>query len=182
MPPPPCSVSRCARPTFNIKRNLCKLHYHRLMRFGSTGQPEQARRPRGTCTAPDCGKPTEARGLCSAHYSRVRRAENGATPDGDPMRPVGTPGRPARRRGPVRRPNGYVYVGGKAEHRIIMEGMLGRPLEPGEEVHHRNGQRDDNRPENLELWLVGSQPKGQRVVDLLAWAQEITRKYGDITI
>lgn len=65
--------------------------------------------------------------------------------------------------------SGYVVVkvAGEwiAEHRWVMERMLGRPLQRGENVHHRNGLRSDNRPENLELWAI-SQPYGQRFVDL----------------
>jgi hypothetical protein len=64
------------------------------------------------------------------------------------------------------------------EHILVAEQILGRYLEPGESVHHRNGVRDDNRPENLELW-TRPQPSGIRVSDAIAWAREILERYED---
>jgi HNH endonuclease len=62
------------------------------------------------------------------------------------------------------------------EHILVAEDVLGRYLVKGGTVHHRNGMRDDNRPENLELW-TRPQPSGIRVSNAIAWAHEIIDRY-----
>lgn len=62
------------------------------------------------------------------------------------------------------------------EHRHVMERLLGRRLTKNESVHHKNGNKLDNRPENLELW-IRTQPYGQRVSDLIDHAISVLRRY-----
>lgn len=90
------------------------------------------------------------------------------------------PGCRCMRRGYVyryarRHPNCSIGNSCLPEHRLVMELKIGRYLEPGENVHHINGQRDDNRPENLELWV--SPPRnGIRNVDAVLWASEVLQR------
>lgn len=83
---------------------------------------------------------------------------------------------------------GYIYLwkpnhpncrtaGYIQEHRLIMSEYLGRPLKPKENVHHKNGKRDDNRIENLELWTT-IQPSGQRLEDLIYSAKILLENNG----
>lgn len=99
----------------------------------------------------------------------------------------GDPGEAAYRKAPRNQSewkvnsDGYVVRstnrGKQLQHRVVMEGILGRALLPLETVHHKNGVRSDNDPSNLELWSK-AQPAGQRVEDKITWAIEFLSQYG----
>lgn len=156
-----CSVSSCDRPA--KLRHLCEMHYQRLLRHGTT---DARMRIVAMCCVEGCNRPgNKGNGLCGLHARRLRK-------HGD-VGPVGLMKR-AKGTGSIS-PDGYVTrcvnYEIRREHRVVMEGILGRRLRAFENVHHKNGVRGDNRPENLELW-VKPQPVGQRPDDLAQWIVE----------
>lgn len=171
-----CSVEGCNRP--HKARDLCNCHHQRLLKTGSAqaDRPVRNRDWPTRCSAADCDQPPKARGLCVKHYWRVRKY---GSPD-LPVKPDRTPTTWVTKFGyrvwympdhPMANSAGAV-----TEHRLVMAEQMGRPLTADENVHHLNGDRLDNRIENLELWSK-SQPAGQRIPDKVAWAVDLLRTY-----
>lgn len=168
----PCSVDGCEKPLKN--RGLCAMHDKRLKTHGTT---EQVNKPGGVvknrkCSIKDCNNKHIAKGWCQMHWRRAYLYGNpeivisiGYKTDHAGYISLHLPNHP------MANATGSVY-----EHRLVMSEHLGRNLLPNESVHHKNGVRNDNRIENLELWSKG-QPAGQRVEDKVAHAIEILQQY-----
>lgn len=172
-----CSVANCDRRS--EARGYCHGHFLRVIRTGDP-QPSRplSRAASGACAAGECEEPLYAKGLCRIHYRRVRRT--GDVQAEMPIRARSEDGFLKHGYRYVRVPVALRYLSdgatNMAEHRLVMAVKLGRPIRPSESVHHLNGDRLDNRPENLELWSR-YQPSGQRVRDKVRAAVELLREY-----
>jgi hypothetical protein len=164
-----CTVADCERGLY--ARGLCHKHYQAWRASPSFAKVMYRNR---VCSLETCDKRHHAIGYCQEHYGRLMR-------HGDPQGAIGRVVTSITR-------DGYRFIWRKGhanaapdgrifEHRYIMSEHIGRPLRPDETVHHRNGNRLDNRVENLELWCT-RHPIGARVEDLLEWAREIVNRYG----
>lgn len=178
-----CAVESCDRQA--VTRGWCHGHYLRVSRTGDVRADVPLARPAtDRCKEEDCERGAQSSGWCRSHARRVQKY-------GDPEA-----GGLSRTRATVQGSlsHGYWNVAvredqrhlvpagrrSELEHRLVMAEILGRPLTAAETVHHRNGDRLDNARGNLELWST-AQPKGQRLVDKLAFAKDLLDRYDEQT-
>src|ERR1041385_4423036 len=138
-----CQVHGCGKPAYG--RGYCQAHYEKFKKYGDplasavrkTGQP---------CSTRGCSGLTVARGLCRNCYGHFRR-HGSATTRSEWFH---------KRFKEIVDDHGYVLVYAKGhpnatrsgrvhKHRLAMSEFLGRPLRDGENVHHKNGDKLDNR-------------------------------------
>ena len=169
-----CIITDCGGKI--LARGWCRLHYSRWYRTGST-DITRAENRNGVCSIDGCSLELRAREMCPKHYERDRKY-------GDPHHidfkrgkdsPAWKGGRMVNKQGYVRvnvGKTGYMFPamvdrhGYVLEHRKVIAENLGRELSRHETVHHINGNKQDNRLENLQL------RSGQH-------GQGVSRKCGD---
>lgn len=168
-----CIVEQCSK--MQRTRGYCQHHYSRwLKKLPIVWQKP----PPKICSVENCKGKQHSNGFCGKHNARYKRY-------GDPLKICrAEPGK-----GRFINTQGYVDLfkpehknskrgGYILEHRYVMSLALGRPLNDKEYVHHKNGNKLDNRLENLELWAT-FQPPGQRPKDLVKYAISLLELYAD---
>jgi len=136
-----CSISGCEK--LAVRKGMCRTHHDKLKRY-SDPLYVRPKKNTGQCKIDGCEAQASRKAMCNAHYLRNKRY-------GREERILAQPGT-----GTINSEGYRIISTGKRkqrirEHRLIMEKHIGRKLEAHEIIHHLNGDRLDNRTENLEI-------------------------------
>jgi HNH endonuclease len=170
-----CNVDACERK--HDSHGYCNAHSNKVKRHGSAYGPYKPMRIAKSCSVDECSKPGKVKGLCIKHSRwKIRTGDPSVRPERIVYIPPSKKNKQAKYKFTSVKNHSILEDGLYTMHRVIMAEHIGRELYANENVHHKNGDRMDNRIENLELWTV-SQPSGQRVEDKVQWAIETLKRY-----
>ncbi len=142
-----CSVDNCLKNS--VCKGLCGTHYTRYTRTGDPLKTKNFKYGSIKCAVDNCEAFARENKMCAKHAQRVRRY-------GDPHYVTSEEERRVRSRhsqpklGKLQ-PQTYHKFLGRHAHRQIMEIKIGRALARNEVVHHIDGNKHNNHPDNLQL-------------------------------
>lgn len=144
-----CIVRGCHKLAKKYGKGYCGMHATRLYR---TGDPLGLKRPKYAgvkCSVDSCDSQAQSNHMCEKHAQRMRRYGdvNYITPEKERVKRL-REAQPTLRK---LKPSTYPKLYGRHEHRVVMESIIGRRLERLEIVHHIDGNKHNNYPDNLQL-------------------------------